>query len=507
MKIEVQSSRIVARRWLFSDLAILAYLALFKFILHLLVNGQYGYFRDELSYLDDIKRLDWGYVDHPPLTPFLGSIAHFFFQDSLVGLRLVPALASAGVLFFTGLIAREFGGRRLAQIAAVLCLLSSPVSLIFGVLFQAAALEQLFWIICCFLLVRLLKTDNPKLWLAIGLIIGLSALNKYSIAFFVVGTVVALLLTPTRKHLLTLWPWLGAALAGLLFLPNLFWLIQHNFISLEYTRSINARDVSIGRADNFLPEQFYQIINPVTVPLWLAGLYYLLVKEPRYRLIGFSYLIVLVLLLVLQGRSYYLAPAYPVIMAAGSVMLEQWLLKGSRLKFAYLGLLIVASLVFMPLGLPILPVGSDPWRTVIKVNDTFAEMIGWEELVGSVGEFYQGLPPQERANTAILAGNYGEAGAINLYGRAYGLPQAISPVNSYYYWSQGRLKADTYIILGYTRRGINQLQALCGEVQPVVTTVTNRYNIENEETRYQIYLCRNLKTPLVEAWPDMKRYA
>ncbi len=495
----------LSRKLVLNDVAILFYLALLKLLLHLLVNGQYGYFRDELAYVDDTKHLDWGYVDHPPLAPFLGSIARFLFGDSLVGFRFFPALASASTLFFVGLIAREFGGGRLAQLTAFLCLFISPVSLLFGVIFQAADFEQLFWVICCYLLVRLLRTDNPKLWPWIGVTIGLSAMNKYSVAFFVAGLVIALVLTPARKYLRSPWLWLGALIALVIFVPNLIWLIQHNFVSLDYTRSINARDVAEGRADGFVLEQFTQVTNAISVPVWLAGLYYVLFKEKRYNLLGYAFLIVFILFLVLRGRSYYLGPFYPVLFAAGGVMLEQWLLRGSRLKYSYLGLLVVGGLIFAPIGLPLLPVGSSLWRSVIKVNDTFSEMIGWQELVGSVATIYQGLPTEERANTAILAGNYGEAGAINMYGPAYNLPKMVSPVNTYYYWSQGNLKANTYIVLGYTPKGLSKLQAVCGDVQQV-NTVTNQYDTENEETHYVIYLCRKLKTPLDELWPTLKHY-
>lgn len=495
-----------SRRWLSSEMALLGGLAALYTLLHLLVNGQYGYFRDELAYRDDAQHLDWGYVDHPPVAPFIGSLSRFFFQDALVAFRLGPTLAIAATLIVSGLIARELGGGRLAQFVTVLGLFISPVYLLFGVLFQAAAFEQLFWAIICLLTVRMINTDNPKLWLAIGLVIGLSAMNKYSVVFFVVGLGIALLLTPLRRHLLTPWPWLGALIALIIFLPNLLWLVNHDFISLTYTRDINARDVSIGRADGFLVEQFYQITNPVSLPLWLAGLYFLLFKQKQYRLLGFVYIIVLVLLLVLHGRSYYLMPAYPALFAAGGVMLEGWLSSGPRVKWAYLGLLVAGGLLVSSLGLPLLPAGSDLWRTVVKVNSSYPEMVGWEDLTSTVAQVYESLPPSERADTLIFAGNYGEAGAMSLYGPKVGLPATISPVNTYYYWSQNNLKASTYIVLGYTGRQLAYLQTRWVDVQPVVTSITNRYSIENEETHYQIYLCRRPKVPMNELWPQLQHF-
>ncbi len=489
-----------------SDIAILLYLALFKLILQLLVNGQYGYFRDELSYVDDGKRLDWGYVDHPPFAPVLSSLAQALFGTSLTGFRLFPALAGAGAVFVVGLTTRELGGGRFAQLATALCVLAAPIYMVSSVLFQAVSFELLFWVICSYLLVRLLKTDNPKLWPWIGLVIGLSAMNKYSVAFYVVGLALALLLTPSRKYFLSPWLWMGVLIALVIFLPNLIWQIQHNFVSLDYTRSINVRDTSVGRTEGFLPEQFFKVMNPVTTPIWLAGLYYFLFKDKRYRVLGLSFLVVLVLFVALQGRSYYLGPAYSVLLAGGSYWLEQWLVKRTGWKIAVVSLLVFGNLLIAPVLLPVLPIDSPPWKTISEINDTFPEMIGWEDLVATIGRIYQDLPAQERANTAILAGNYGEAGAVNFYGSAIGLPQAISPVNTYYYWSQGRLKADTYIVLGYSQRGLSNLQAIFGEVKQVAT-VTNRYGVKNEESYYNIYVCRKPKTPLEELWPSLKRYS
>ena len=491
---------------LFGGLGLLFLLALLNLVLHLFLNGQYGYFRDELAYVDDAKRLDWGYVDHPPLTALIGSFARLLFGDSLLGLRFFPALASAALVFLTGLMVRELGGGRFAQVGAALCIVASPAYQVFGLLFQALPFEQFLWVLCCYLLIRLLKTDNPKLWPWIGLTIGLSAMNKYSVFFFVVGLVLALLLTPARKYFKSPWLWLGAGLGIVIFLPNLIWQIQHNFVSLDYNRSINARDVAIGRTDGFLLEQFSMLTNPLSVPVWLAGLYYFLFKEKSYRLFGLIYLVVLALFIVLHGRFYYLAPAYPVLMAGGAYIWEKWLVNRRIVKFAWLGLVALTGLLFVPLTLPLLPAGSAEWKTISQGNDAFREMIGWQELVASIAAIYSKLPAQEQANTALLANNYGEAGAINFYGSTYGLPQAISPVNSYYYWSQGRLKADTYIVLGYSPARLQELQSRFNSVEQVAT-VSNRYAIENEETNYAIYLCRRPKTPLTELWPSMQRYS
>ncbi|HEX2913809.1 MAG TPA: glycosyltransferase family 39 protein [Chloroflexia bacterium] len=496
------------RRWdnLDQGLIIIGLLALLNLILHLIFNGNYSFFRDELSYLEDARRLDWGFVDHPWLTPLIGSLAHLLFGDSVWGLRLFPALATSGVIFLTGLTVRELGGGRFAQGLAALAVLVSPIFLGFGVLFQSAPFEQLLWTGACYFMVKILKRDDPKWWPWVGLLIGLSANNKYSIFFFVFGLGLALLLTPARKYLLTRWFWLGALLGLLILLPNLIWQIQHNFVSFDYTRSINARDVSIGRADGFLPEQFWMITNLFAVPIWLVGLYYFIFKEKRYRALGLQFLIVLAVFIVMRGRSYYLSPAYPVLLAGGAYLWEKWLANRRVIKPLWLSALALTGLLFVPATLPVFPVGSDGFKSASGVNDTFKEMVGWEELVAETANIYRGLSPQEQANTAILANNYGEAGAIDLYGPAYGLPQAISPVNSYYYWSQNRLKATTYIVLGSRPEDATELSASCGKLEQIVPRFANRYNVKNEESHYSIYLCRNPKISLEQAWPSLKRY-
>lgn len=494
-----------------SDVGVLLMLALARLALHTLTNGQYGFHRDELAMLDDARYLAWGYVAYPPVTPFIGRVALELFGPSLIGVRFFSALAQCAAMLLAGLMSRELGGGRLAQIVTALAVALAPISLIQGALFQYVSFDYLWWVLLAYLIIRLLKSDDPRWWLAIGAIIGLGLMTKYTVVFFVAGLVGGVLLTRTRRHLASRWSWAGAALALLLFAPNLVWQLNHNLISLPFLSSIHARDVAIGRTQGFLIDQFVVASNPFTVPLWIAGLHYLLRKPAGapFRLLGWMYLTALALLLMAQGRSYYLAPAYPMLIAAGTVAWEQWLsrLPAARARLARgvtWGALVVGALFAVPLMLPIAPVNSGLWRFASEVHGNFVEQIGWPELAETVAGIYRALPVDDRPRTGILAGNYGEAGAINLYGPAHGLPKAISGRNSYWLRGYGNPPPETVIVLGFSREAAEDLFTAC----ELAGQVTNRYGVENEETRFHrdIFVCRGPRQPWPALWQSLQSF-
>jgi 4-amino-4-deoxy-L-arabinose transferase-like glycosyltransferase len=495
-----------SREFWLSRNAVLIYLALFDLLAHLAADSRYGFFRDELAYVDDGKHLAWGYVDHPPLSPLVAAFAHTLFGDSLSGYRLFAALAVSCAVILTGLIARALGANRFAEAVAAAAAMISPVLLSGGVLFQAVPFDLLFWVLCLYVVIRLIKTGNPKLWLWIGVILGLGMMTKYTILFFIAGLGVGMLLTPYRRYWRSKWLWVGVCIAGVIFLPNLLWQIKHDWVSLDYTNSINERDARIGRTSGFLPEQFLVATNPLTIPIWLAGLYFYLISKrgASYRWLGWVYVTALVLFVLMHGRSYYLGPAYPMLLAGGAVQITEAAGQRGRLYVRPLlaGMLVVGAVMAFPMTLPIAPINSATWDMANEVNDGFREMIGWKELVATTADLYHRQPQDQRI--VIWAGNYGEAGAIDLYGPAYGLPRAISPANTYYYWSQGHTDGDIYIVLGYPR---GYLATLFGEVQ-FGANVTNRYGVENEETQDHpvIYICRKPKVPLSELWPEMQSF-
>ena len=257
---------------LFTDTNVLLLLGLALFLLHMFTNHQYGFHQDEMVVLDNANNLDWGYVEYPPLTPFLARIELTLFGLSLVGARTFSALAFSIILVLTGLMARELGGGRSAQILAALAASIAPFALIQGALIQYVNFDFLWSVLIAYLVIRLLKTEDPRWWIAIGAAIGLGMMTKYTMVMFVAGLVGGVLLTDARRYLRSPWLWGGVALSLLIFLPNLIWQIRHDFISLDFLSSIHARDVEIGRAASYIPEQFFSNANPFALTIWITGL-------------------------------------------------------------------------------------------------------------------------------------------------------------------------------------------------------------------------------------------
>lgn len=367
------------------------------------------------------------------------------------------------------------------------------------------------WVLVAYLMIRLLVTEDARWWVAIGAVIGLGMMTKYTMMFLVAGMVVGVVGTPARRFLRTLWLWLGVGLSLLIFLPNLIWQIHHRFISLDFLRHIHARDVRIGRTDHFLLEQFLVAANLHTVPLWIAGLFYFSIspKGKRYRLLGWMFGVPFALFLVARRRGYYLALAYPMLLAAGAVEGERWvtslsagwskLVRGTTWVALGSGGLIVAVLL-----LPIAPVNSAWWNLANKVNDSFREEIGWPELVETIARIRNSLPAQERPRVGVLAGNYGEAGAIDLYGPAYSLPRAISGTNSYWLRGYGDPPPQTLVAVGFSREFLERNFESC----VLAGQVTNRFGIRNEETidHPDIFVCRRLRKPWSEFWKEFRYY-
>ena len=494
------------------DLGVLLALAALRVLVHTLTNGQYGFHRDELATLDDARHLAWGYIAYPPLTPAVARVAIELFGPSLVGLRLFAAIAQGAAMLLAGLMARELGGGRWAQIVAPLAVAIAPISLLQGALFQYVGFDYLWWVVVAYCAIRLLRSENPRWWLGIGAAIGLGLLTKYTMAFCVAGLAAGVLLTSACRYLRSPWLWGGAAVALLILLPNLLWQAQHGFVSLEFLAAIHARDVALGRTQGYLVEQLFISASPVTIPLWVAGLGFYLFSQAgrRYRLLGWLYVVPFVLFWLAQGRSYYLAPAYPTLLAAGVVVGERW--RGSpraapaRAVRGVTGTALAAGAVLGgALMLPIAPVGSGLWSLSSAVHDNFVEQIGWPELVATVAAIYAALPADQRAEAAVLAGNYGEAGAINLYGGATGLPAALSGVNSYWERGYGDPPPHTLIVLGFRREAAARLFETC----ELAGRVSNRYGVPNEESRDHpdIFVCRRPRLPWPALWSELRRFS
>jgi len=490
-----------------ADTLVLSAIAAAISLVHLLTNHRYGFHRDELQTLSDALHLDWGFVAYPPFTPFVERIALSMFGHSLVGLRLFSVIAQALAVIVTGLMARELGGRRLAQATAALAVVLSPLPLFEGTEFQYSSFDYLWWVLMAYFIIRLLKTEDGRWWLAIGATAGVGLMTKYTLCFFLAGVFGGLLLTPARRFLRSGWLWAGVALAFMIFLPNLVWQMQHGFISLHFLRHIHARDVGEGRAEGFVRYQFWICANLFAAPLWIAGLVGFF-GERRYRMLAWMYVVPFALFLMSKGRFYYLAAAYPMLMAMGAVVGEHWMASLSRgwrrsvegvffIGLAACGLYIAAMVI------PLAP--SGPLKQfALKNNGDLREEIGWVELVKTVAQIRDSLPPEERNNVGVIVGNYGEQGAIEILGRAYNLPRPISGTNSAWLRGYPKPPPTTLIVVGHSRNYADRTFIGCR----LAGHNGNADGIENEESRDHpdIFLCGSPRLPWPEFWQEYQAF-
>jgi hypothetical protein len=487
--------------------AILLAIAAAVTLLHLATNGRYGFHRDELQFLSDARHLDWGFVSYPPLTPFVERIGLNLFGLSLVGLRLFSVLAQAAAIVVTGLMARELGGRRLAQATAALAVALSPLPLFEGTEFQYTTFDFLWWVLIAYFTIRLLRTGNPRWWLAIGAVVGLGLLTKYAIVFYIAGVLAGVAFTPARRYLKCRWFWAGIALALLVFLPNFVWLVRHQFISYTFLHSIHVRDVAEGRANGFLKDQFLVCVNLLAAPLWIAGLVAFL-RNPRYRMLAWMYLVPLALFGFGKGRGYYMAAAYPMLIAMGAVLGERWVARlpalGRRIAEAiYLVNLTVCGAFVCAMVLPLQ--ASGPLRDfALKNNGDLREEIGWPELVRTVAGIRDTLSPQQQASFGIIVGNYGEQGAIEMFGPAYHLPPPISLTNSAWLRDYPAQPPTTLIVVGVSGDWAEKIFTGCH----LAGHNGNSEGIRNEESQYHpdIFVCASPRLPWPEFWKKYQSF-
>jgi len=460
-----------------------------KMLLHLPGLFRYGYFRDELYFLDCARHLDWGYVDCAPLVAVYAKIA-LLLGGSLPSLRVLSLLAGAAVVALTVLLARQLGGGAFAQALAGLAILIAPVHLMIDSILSMNAFEPLFWMGCVLILIRIIRGGD-------------------------------LVATPLRRELARPWIWLGAAVALAIFLPNLIWQWQNGFPTIKDLESVRASGKNVELAPiSFLLQQAL-MMHPGNLPVWLAGLWFLLVGRGRaFRAIAWIYVSLLVLFMALHAKDYYLAPAYPMLLAAGGVAIEMWTAGLSAVRartcarVGIAGLLAASGAVFAPIALPVLSpadhvayqewLGIAPPKTEVAhvgpLPQLWGDQFGWPELVEEVAEIYWALPEDERSRTGIFASNYGEAGAINLFGPQHGLPPAICAHQTHSLWGPGGFDGDSLIWLQWEP---DWLEGRCGSVE-IVGEHHSRWGMA-EENR-PILLCRDLSPALEEQWPELRHW-
>jgi hypothetical protein len=512
-------TKLISRQTLASATALLIYLALIKFLIHLATSGNYGFFRDELYYIEAGKHLAAGYVEFPSFIAGLSASIHSVLGDSLVVYHLFPAMAGSALVLLTGLMARELGGGRFAQCLAALASLAATTFLAIDSIFSMDAFDELWWVLMAYILLRLIKRDQPRLWLLFGLVAGLGLLTKVTMLMFGFALVVGLLLSPQRRYLLNKWAWIGGTIAFAFLLPYLLWNAANGWPTLAFWSTYTNGHANPASALGFLSQQVLTM-NPLTLPLWLAGLYYYFFTQAGkpYRVFGWAFVILYVLFTITRAKLYFLAPAYPMLFAAGSLMVENFVSKPrwGWLKPAYLSLLALVGLLLAPIVIPIIPpplygtvtaiVGGNAGvkvenRTTGVLPQQLADRLGWDTMTATIARVYHSLPKEEQAQACILTVNYGEAGAIDLYGPQYHLPRAISGHNSYYLWGPGSCTGKVVISIGYA------LALLRSEFESVsqVAKIIGPYSMP-EENNLPVYVCLHLKTSMQAFWPSIKHY-
>jgi hypothetical protein len=484
--------------------------ALATFALHLVGNPHYGFFRDELYLIICGQRPGWGYVDQPPVVPLLAAATQVF-GHSLVLLRAVPAFFAAAAVYVTCLLAVELGGGAFAQLLGALVVFFAPVLMSFGMKVSPDVVGLWLWPLTALYVLRLAKGADPRAWLVVGAAVGTAIESKYTVVFFVAALLLALLLTPERRILFSRWFVAGCAVAGVIALPNFLWQVYYGFPTLEFLRNAEHGKNLIVGPGQYLFQQLL-ITNAFLSIVWVVGLVWLL-WNARLRFLGYTYILLIAIMIALHGKHYYPANVYPYLIAAGGVAIEARTNRWKALRPVVATAAIVLGLVFVPLAMPILPEAQvasySQWLLRImhvsrqavaternrpsEIPSDWADMHGWPELAATVAKVYQSLPPDNRAQAAIVAGNYGEAAAIDFFGRQYGLPPALSGHNQYYLWGTH----------GYTGNVVIDVAGDCGARDHLfasserAATFTSPWIQPYED---------GIQRPIAELWPSIKHY-
>jgi hypothetical protein len=508
-------------RTFFSDgmPAVLA-LAAALLIVHCIFNNRYDYFRDEFDYLACAKHLAWGYVDQPPLIPWLTRLSLVVLGDSLRAIRFLPALAMSLTVVLTAVIARELGGRAFALICAAAAVTAAPVYLNDGSMLTTNCLEPLLWSGCAYFAILAAKHDQPHYWFWFGVVAGVGMQEKYSIAVFGFGVVVGLLLTDERRVLFNKWMWIGGLTAFVIFLPNLLWNVHHHWPFVELMHNIKAegRDVALSPLQYFWQQCL--MIQPIVAPLWITGVIALLFWRPfrPYCFLGWAYLVSLTVFIVLHGKNYYLAPVYPMLLAAGSVLFERAIDRPRLgwLKPVSVILILAGGAWLAPVVMPVLPVDkyiayqdklpfkvprSEHSHMAAVLPQHYADQFGWHEIVSEVGVAWNRIPPAERSDCGIFAQDYGQAGAIDWYGARYGLPPSLSGHQTWFLWGPRAYSGNCLIVLDDTRE---RLESMYSQVEFVGNSPDNPYALEKN---IPVFICKGSRVgTLAQVWPSLKHW-
>jgi hypothetical protein len=457
----------------YSCLKLILFFVLLRVVLNLLALSHYGFQRDEMLHLALADHLQWGFKEVPPFIAFIAKTQLQLFGSSVFASRIFTTICSGLIVLFTGLLTIEFGGRRFAITVACLALTFSPAFLASGYLLQPVVFDQLWWLLSAYLLVKYFNTSRAKYLYILGVVIGLGMLTKYTMAFFTLALIVGVLLTRQRKIFSKKPIWIAVGIAILIFLPNIIWQLTHHLPLITHMKELRSSQLEYVKPSDFLTQQL--LVNGGGLWVWLVGICFLVFTRrlQKFRFLAYAYLFTLLLLVLLNGKIYYLFGAYPMLFAAGGFTFEYWL--NARWKVARVvavAFFILPDFVFLPLTLPVVPINQAlplfsfidhtlkidfpfKWEDHKKhlTTQDYGDMFGWDELGLKVAQTYQNLTPEEQNQTVIYADNYGEAGAIHYYGKLYNLPDVICLNSSFSLWAPDSIKAKYIIFVDETGGG------------------------------------------------------
>jgi hypothetical protein len=518
---EIHNDHHLRRSWW-----LLAALTVFTFAIHLAFFRGYGIFRDELYFLATSYRLDWGYVDMPPGVAVVAWIARHTLGDSVFAIRFIPAIFAALQVLLTGLTVRALGGRLFAQFLACLCVLAAPQY--FGSYLNTDMFMMVGWSACAWIAARIfadcngsdpaLAARSQRYWLLFGLFAGLALQGKHAMAFFGVAFLAGMLVSPQRKMFLSRWLWAGLGVTVLIALPNLIWEAQHHWATYELLRNIARSDKNLVLGPLQYLSSNASAIGIFSLLIWVGGLFWFLLAPAGrpFRALGWSYLFSLVIFLVLKGKDYYLTPVYPTLFAGGAVHISNWL-AGKRFQTVTRCALVVVVLcntIAWPFAMPMMPVErfiayEEALHVVPKRTETtelsrlpqqYADMFGWPEAAAAVAHVYQSLTVEDQAQCGIFARNYGEAGALEYFGRTYHLPHIISGHQNYWLWGPAPYDGSCLIVVGGER---DWLQSLFSNVTQA-GELYQQYAMPFENHR-PIWIVRGMKSGNLQSkWSEFK---
>jgi hypothetical protein len=460
-------------------------------------NG-YGYHRDELYFRTAARHPSFGYDDQPPLTPLLGRLSEALFGETPRGLRVLSALAVAVVVVLVALLARELGAGRTGQLVAASAAAGSAFVVVVGHLLSTSTFDLLLWVAVVLVVAMILGGRDPRLWVAAGALVGVALENKHLILLLVLALACGLALDRRLVSALrSRWLWLGAALAVALWLPNLVWQAAHGWPQLKLAADIREDEAGESRA-TLLPLQL-GLVSPLLVPLLAAGLWGLLRDAGLrpWRSLGLAYPVLLAVMLLGGAKPYYAAPLLVCLLAPGAIVVERWLRSRARAAVVWAAIVATAA-VSLVLGLPLVPVERLHETPIADVNEDAIETVGWPELVRTVARVHAQLPETERRAAIVFTGNYGEAGAVDRFGPALGLPRAYSGHNAYARFGIPPRSAGPVIVLGYRDPGLDFTGCRAA------ATIDNGVELENEEQGGTVFVCDRPRLPWRAAWPTLR---